>query len=101
MRHVWQGGGDANDPQRLQDLQQALQPARDPNGEDVKAELRAATDQAIADGVFGVPTVTLEGRHFWGLDALPMVRDALLGGAWFEGAGWEDAERPRGGVVRR
>ena len=35
-----------------------------------KHSLRAATDQAIAAGVPGVPTVTLDGRHFWGDDQL-------------------------------
>jgi len=51
--------------------------------------------------VFGVPTCTLDGRHFWGLDALPMLRDALQGGDWFSGRGWDEAQAPRGGVVRR
>jgi 2-hydroxychromene-2-carboxylate isomerase len=35
-----------------------------------KQRLQAATDQAIADGIPGVPTLTLDGRHFWGDDQL-------------------------------
>ena len=35
-----------------------------------RASLRAATDAAIAEGVPGVPTVTVAGRHFWGDDQL-------------------------------
>jgi 2-hydroxychromene-2-carboxylate isomerase len=35
-----------------------------------KHRLRSVTDQAIADGVPGVPTVTVAGRHFWGDDQL-------------------------------
>ena len=101
LAHVWQGGGDANDPARLAALREQLAPARDPDGDDVKAELRALTEQAVSDGLFGVPTVSLQGRHFWGLDALPMLRDAMQGGAWFSGSGWDDAAQPRGGVVRR
>ena len=101
LRHVWVGGRDANDPERLAELRLALAPARDPDADDVKAELRALTDQAVADGLFGVPTLILQGRHFWGLDALPMVRDALLGGAWFAGPGWDEAQMPRPGIVRR
>ncbi len=101
LAHVWQGGGDANDPARLAALREQLAPARDPDGDDVKAELRALTEQAVSDGLFGVPTVSLQGRHFWGLDALPMLRDAMQGGAWFDGPGWDDAAQPRGGVVRR
>jgi 2-hydroxychromene-2-carboxylate isomerase len=101
LRHVWVGGADATDPARLAALREQLQPARDPDGDDVKAELRALTDAAIAEGVFGVPTFTLEGRHFWGVDALPMLRDALQGGAWFSGPAWDDAGAPRPGVTRQ
>lgn len=91
LRHVWHGGADAADPQRLADLAAALHPRRDPGGEAVKAELRRNTDEAIAAGLFGVPACTAEGRTFWGFDALPMLRAWLEGDAWFEGAG---AARP-------
>ena len=100
FRHVWVGGLDANDPQRLAALRATLAPVRDPDSDAVKAELRANTEQAVADGLFGVPTLTLDGRHFWGLDALPMVRDALLGGDWFNGPGWAAAQARPPGVVR-
>jgi 2-hydroxychromene-2-carboxylate isomerase len=102
MHHVWRSGGaEVADAARLQALQQALAPERDPAGDAVKAELRAATDAAIARGIFGVPTFDLDGRLFWGLDALPMLRAALLGEPWFDGAAWDDAGRARPGVVRR
>ena len=101
FRHVWIGGHDAGEPSRLAALRAALAPVRDPDGDAIKAELRAGTEAAIAAGLFGVPTITLEGRDFWGLDALPMVRDALQGGDWFEGPGWDAAAVARGGVVRR
>lgn len=103
LHHVWRGGGaDANDPARLQALVQALQPALDAQGEEVKTRLRTHTDEAIALGVFGVPTIALDGRLFWGLDALPMVRAALQGDAWFDaGGGWDEAARARPGVRRR
>jgi len=78
FRHVWRGGGDANDAARLAALAARLAPARDPTGVEVKEELRAATEAAIARGVFGVPTIELDGRLYWGFDALPMVREALL-----------------------
>jgi 2-hydroxychromene-2-carboxylate isomerase len=100
FRHVWVGGQDASDPARLATLTEALAPARDPAADDVKAELRANTDAAIAAGIFGVPTFEMGGRHFWGVDALPMLRDALLGGAWFDGPGWADAAVARVGVKR-
>lgn len=103
LRHVWEGGLDATDPQRLAALRQALAPEglpRDPDGDDVKAELRAHTDAALAAGVFGVPSFELDGRVFWGLDALPMLRDAVQGGAWFDGPAWDAAAAPRPGVRR-
>jgi 2-hydroxychromene-2-carboxylate isomerase len=101
LRHVWRGdGADANDPARLAALQAVLAPQRDPAGDDVKAELRAATDAAIAAGLFGVPTVEAAGRLFWGLDALPMVAACLRGDPWFDGPDWDAAARSRPGVVR-
>ena len=36
----------------------------------IKDELRANTDRALADGVFGVPTVVAGGEVFWGDDRL-------------------------------
>jgi len=100
MRHAWRGGADANDPERLKSLAAAVAPLRDPVAEAVKAELRAHTDVAIERGVFGVPTFEVDGRLFWGLDALPMLRAALLGDPWFDGPEWDAAAVPRPGVVR-
>ncbi len=100
FRHAWEGGADANDPARLAALTQQLAPVRDPASPEVKNELRAATDEAIARGVFGVPSFELQGRVFWGLDALPMLRAALLGEAWFDGPAWAREGAPRPGVRR-
>jgi 2-hydroxychromene-2-carboxylate isomerase len=100
LRHVWEGGADATDPARLAALRDALAPARDPDGDDVKAELRRNTEAALAAGAFGVPSFELDGRLFWGLDALPMLRDALAFGAWFDGPAWADAGASRPGVSR-
>jgi 2-hydroxychromene-2-carboxylate isomerase len=44
---------------------------------DCKARLRAQTDEALAAGVFGVPTVAVDGELFWGVDALDLL-DAYL-----------------------
>ena len=100
LRHVWLGGGDATDPARLAVLTAQLAPARDPAGDSVKRELRQASEDALALGIFGVPTVELDGRLFWGLDSLPMVAAALRGDAWFDGTTWDAAAAPRPGVVR-
>jgi 2-hydroxychromene-2-carboxylate isomerase len=40
---------------------------------DAKARLRAQTEQAIAAGVFGVPTVAVDGELFWGVDGLELL----------------------------
>ena len=100
MRHVWRGGADANEAARLQALREAVAPLRDPYSEPVKAELRAHTDVAIERGLFGVPTLELDGRPFWGLDALPMLRAALQGDPWFDGPAWDAAAVAPPGVVR-
>jgi hypothetical protein len=57
----------------------------------VKAELRRATDEAVQRGVFGVPTIEVDGRLFWGLDSQEMVAAYLQGDAWFDGPAWGDA----------
>ena len=75
----------------MQELRAALQPERDASGEDVKAELKANTEAAIARGVFGVPTCEVDGRLFWGVDALPMLRAYLEGGGFFSSGAWEQA----------
>ena len=101
LHHVWRGGGaDAEDPQRLAALTATLAPVRDPAGAEVKAELRALTEAAVAEGVFGVPTVTAASRHFWGADALPMLAACLKGDPWFDGPAWDDVAAPRPGVQR-
>jgi len=50
----------------------------------VKAELRANGEQAIAAGVFGVPTLVVDGEIFWGHDATDMVLDFLRDPAPFQ-----------------
>jgi len=100
LRHVWQGGADANDAQRLAALVTQLAPLRDPASDAIKQTLKEAGALALERGVFGVPTIELGGRLFWGLDALPMVAACLRGDPWFDGPAWDDAARARPGVVR-
>lgn len=100
LRHVWRGGLDAADAARLESLQLALQPPRDPGGAEVKAELKANTEAAIARGLFGVPTCEVDGRLFWGFDGLAMLRAYLEGDAWFASGAWEQAASLPAGIVR-
>lgn len=83
LRHVWEGGHDAVEPARLEqlalELAPQLQPEQDPCSTIVKNLLRTNTDAAAAQGVFGVPTFEVDGTLFWGLDSLPMLRAYLEG----------------------
>ena len=100
FRHVWRGGADAADAQRLAALKGELQPQREPDGAEVKAELKANTDAAIAHGLFGVPTMEVDGRLFWGFDGLPILREYLEGNAWFASGAWEQAASVPTGKTR-
>lgn len=99
FHHVWRGGRDAQDPQRLQSLSDLLKPALDPNTAAVKDLLKAHTELAISKGVFGVPTFEVDGKLFFGLDALPMLAAYLKGDAWFQGPNWDVSEcLPKGSI---
>ena len=100
FRHVWQGGLEAADPARLHALTQQLKPASLPDSDEVKARLKANTAEAMAQGVFGVPTFEVDGKLFWGLDALPMLRAYLAGDKWFDEA-WDAAAAIPPGVNRK
>jgi len=96
LRHVWLGGHDALDAARLADLAEALAEQIQPET-DAKALLRANTDAALTCGVFGTPTFEVDGRLFWGLDSLPMLRAYLDGDAWFDETAWQAvADLPSG-----
>ena len=101
LRHVWRGGLEAGDPARLEALSNALAPRREVNGDDVKAQLKRNTDDAIALGLFGVPTFVVDGKVFWGLDALPMLRAYLQGDAWFDSPDWDAVHSVRVGIRRQ
>ena len=99
FRHVWCGGAEASDAVRLQTVTEQLAPKWASNSDEVKALLKANTDEAIERGVFGVPTFEVDGKLFWGVDALPMLRAYLLGDVWFEGA-WASVASVAAGVKR-
>jgi 2-hydroxychromene-2-carboxylate isomerase len=101
FHHVWQGGQEAGDVQRLQALTDLLKPARATDDPAVKAELKANTDAAIAQGIFGVPMMEVDSHQFWGLDALPMLRAYLLGDDWFSSPAWNQAGELPTGIVRK
>ncbi len=100
LRHVWQGGADANDAARLASLTQELAPRTTVADEKVKQALKESTDAALAAGVFGVPTIEVDGRLFWGLDSLEMLSAFLRGDPWFDGPAWQREGAPRPGLQR-
>ena len=99
FKHVWQGGAAADDAARLQALAQQLTPQRSVDAPDVKDQLKTNTDEAIARGVFGVPSFCVDDKVFWGLDALPMLRAYLDGVQWFD-TEWNAAASIQQGVRR-
>ncbi|MDH3685844.1 MAG: 2-hydroxychromene-2-carboxylate isomerase [Myxococcales bacterium] len=84
FRHGWGAGGDLGDPDALGaaldavglDGSRLLERAR---GDAAKASLRAATDAAIARGVFGIPTVAARGELLWGFDRMAHLELILSG----------------------
>lgn len=87
--HLWREGraGDTPDALRalaatlgIDDIEAALA------APEVKAALRANYDAALADGVFGVPTIIAGGQLFWGNDATPMFDAFVADPALFDSA---------------
>ncbi|MGP0012152.1 DsbA family protein, partial [Pseudomonas sp.] len=82
-RALWVDGRNLNDPATVAqvladkgfDPQQILALTQD---EEVKAALKAKTDQALQRGVFGAPSLFVGDQLFFGQDRLDFVREALL-----------------------
>jgi len=100
LRHVWRGGADAEDPERVAALAAQLSPRVDPAGDANKQRLREATDAALARGVFGVPTLGIGDKLLWGFDALDMAAALMRGDPWFAAPHWQREGAPRPGVKR-
>ncbi|MDQ6627722.1 MAG: 2-hydroxychromene-2-carboxylate isomerase [Pseudomonadota bacterium] len=101
LRHVWRGGADAEAPSRMAALREQLAPAVDPGSDEVKQRLRAATDAALARSIFGVPTLGIDDKLFWGFDALEMAAAYVRGDPWFEAPHWQREGAVRPGLSRR
>jgi 2-hydroxychromene-2-carboxylate isomerase len=72
---VWMSGEQADDPARLAALCRDLgvDPERlsDPQ---IKDRLRQNTEEAVQRGVFGVPSLVVDGEVFWGADAIDFAK---------------------------
>lgn len=77
---IWREGHATADVQALAGVADALgvdDPASAIADPAVKGRLRANTDAAIAAGVFGVPTLAVDGELFWGNDSHDLMLAVL------------------------
>lgn len=75
---LWTDGADAADPAAFESLCRELRvEAAALSAPAVKDALRENTEQAVVQGVFGVPTFEADGELFWGLDSIAFLRDYL------------------------
>jgi 2-hydroxychromene-2-carboxylate isomerase len=82
FRAIWVDGRNMNDPAEVGkvlheagfDPQALLALTQDP---EVKENLKAVTQAAVARGVFGAPTFFVGEQMFWGQDRLDFVREAV------------------------
>jgi 2-hydroxychromene-2-carboxylate isomerase len=84
MAAAWEGGRDVSSIDVLRDVAAncdldgaALLAAT--GTPEVKQELAAATERALAAGVFGVPTFAFEGELFWGADRIDTLMRRIAG----------------------
>ncbi|HEV8332925.1 MAG TPA: 2-hydroxychromene-2-carboxylate isomerase [Steroidobacteraceae bacterium] len=78
FERLWTTGSDPTDARMLEELATSLGIAREQLAEPrVKESLRANADAAIAQGVFGVPSLVIDGEVFWGADATDFARAYL------------------------
>jgi 2-hydroxychromene-2-carboxylate isomerase len=68
---------------------------------EVKDALRRNTDEALARGVFGVPTLAIGEALFWGADATEMARDYAAAGCRFDDPEYERVATLPEGATRR
>jgi 2-hydroxychromene-2-carboxylate isomerase len=101
FQHVWCSAQDAADAERLAALAVQIAPVQDPQSVPVKQQLQTWTQEALALNVFGVPSWVVDGRVFWGQDALPMLRAYLLGDDWFNSPDWHGVSNVAVGIRRQ
>ncbi len=98
FRHVWVDGHVPSDQDAWLALLDELGVAESSLSADaVKDALRANGADALAAGVFGVPTAVVDGQTFWGFDATEMLLDYLNDAPIFASDAMKQADRlPQG-----
>jgi 2-hydroxychromene-2-carboxylate isomerase len=80
-RAVWAEAQDLSTPVSLEPvLGETI--ARAAASEDAATLLRAEVDASLAAGVFGSPTLLIDGEPFWGVDKLEQAERWLATGGW-------------------
>jgi 2-hydroxychromene-2-carboxylate isomerase len=75
---IWTTGEDASDPARFGSLLKSLSITKEQiENPEVKSSLKTNTEQAIQRGVFGVPTLEIDGELFWGADSMEFAKAFL------------------------
>lgn len=85
--YIWGEGGDVHSDEGFALLAERLgvsDPAAALGQAEVKSALRENTEQAIASGVYGVPTFLVDGELFWGFDLTDLLLDYLNDAAVLE-----------------
>lgn len=102
FRAVWTSGNDAADPVLATEAarQLGIDPARLAD-DDIKQAVRRNTEDAVAAGVFGVPTMVLDGSLFWGVDGFDLLLDYLDHPGLFDEAAMRRAAAVPLGQTRR
>ena len=78
LNALWTTGGDPADAAAFAALARSLGVADEQLGSPaVKDRLRRNTDEAAARGVFGVPTLEIDGELFWGADSIDFAQAFL------------------------
>ncbi len=104
FRFIWAEGHRPDDPDDWNTLVERLEAfdtserIADP---DVKSALRANTDEAIALGVFGVPTIAVDNELFWGYDMTDMASAYLEDPLAFEDSEMQRMNKLPVGAERR
>lgn len=106
LRFVFGDGEGVDDEDGVERLAGRLGASREmlahASSDAVKSRLREATEEAIAAGVFGVPTFVVDGQLFWGQDSEGMLRSYLDAPASFgEGEAARIGTLPEGRSRRR
>lgn len=101
FRHLWRDGKAGDTPETLAGVAGVADVTTAIAAPDVKAALRRNFDAAIADGVFGVPSIVSKGVVFWGGDATAMFEDFLEEPALFSSAEMRRLETLPVGAARK